>query len=603
MVVSDDYHFGESLLPFWSFLKFKLFPFIDYVPARGLINYLDGFLANSFFELKAAYFLVLSNLTSLIYIFIVFMIFRNYFGNKIAFLISFLLPFFNLGVSGIDFINTGILLFLINQFFKKSYQYFIVISNYFLLISILIAPGQGGILFISIIPLIIFSLYKIIKADKKKEIKFLLFNISFLIILLFITPLGNLFYGALIYMVEQSSLNSISYGIPWSMSFNVINKGNYWLFEIVRSSFIAVICFSLFYLIKGFFNKACLNRDSIIVYSSVICIISILFIFRTAGRIDPGDFSRLGVASSWLISSLLPLLLILVYHRVNTIKIFLPIVFFLSIFGYPANSLIINNMIEKTFSVQFKPENIINGNSIGLDNIGNGIIDPKHKERLLNIKKILDIYLKEDETYLDLTNRNASYFYMNKKPPIESGAFYNIVSIGQQKRAIEILKKNPPKIVIVDADSIYHDGLRVSFRSYLLYRFVMQNYQSIEINNYIFMLRNDVFEKETIKPPLYKQRFLLDKVFKTEDIGFLPYIWGSSYSKLEQNLIFKENLEKIVGINNLLLDNKKNIVNGDDPYIVYELNRFLPGTNVGILVFSLEGKKVSKSDFFKLKIL
>lgn len=40
-VPADDYHFGEVLLPWWSWTE-GLLPYRDFVPARGLVNYLDG---------------------------------------------------------------------------------------------------------------------------------------------------------------------------------------------------------------------------------------------------------------------------------------------------------------------------------------------------------------------------------------------------------------------------------------------------------------------------------------------------------------------------------------------------------------------------------
>ena len=41
----DDYHFGEYLLPWYSLTSHGAVPFWDYVPARGLINYLDSAVA------------------------------------------------------------------------------------------------------------------------------------------------------------------------------------------------------------------------------------------------------------------------------------------------------------------------------------------------------------------------------------------------------------------------------------------------------------------------------------------------------------------------------------------------------------------------------
>ena len=41
----DEYHSGEFYLPWWLFNKYGYLPFINYQPARGLINYIPGFLS------------------------------------------------------------------------------------------------------------------------------------------------------------------------------------------------------------------------------------------------------------------------------------------------------------------------------------------------------------------------------------------------------------------------------------------------------------------------------------------------------------------------------------------------------------------------------
>jgi hypothetical protein len=52
----DDYHFGEMVVPWWSWSKQHLIPFWDYSPARGLMNYLPGLAASLFFDGTAATF-------------------------------------------------------------------------------------------------------------------------------------------------------------------------------------------------------------------------------------------------------------------------------------------------------------------------------------------------------------------------------------------------------------------------------------------------------------------------------------------------------------------------------------------------------------------
>ena len=60
-------------------------------------------------------------------------------------------------------------------------------------------------------------------------------------------------------------------------------------------------------------------------------------------------------------------------------------------------------------------------------------------------------------------------------PPLAVTAPYNLVSLKQQKRAVENLSE-PPKIALLQADNITHDGGGLALRNPYLYRFVIENY-------------------------------------------------------------------------------------------------------------------------------
>ncbi len=47
-ISADEYHSGEYYLPFWLLKNYGKLPFIDFQPARGLLNYFPGFLSSLF---------------------------------------------------------------------------------------------------------------------------------------------------------------------------------------------------------------------------------------------------------------------------------------------------------------------------------------------------------------------------------------------------------------------------------------------------------------------------------------------------------------------------------------------------------------------------
>lgn len=585
-VSSDDYHFGEFLLPFWSWLEYGQMPFQDIVPARGLINYLDGLLVNSFFELKASYFGFVKNFLMLFYIATLFLIIRKYVNLFFAFMLTLMFATFDIGVSGIDVFNAVLLVFLAHLVIIRRYYKFLTFSLFLVTVSILFAPGQGGILAISIAPLGVYSLYKIVSNDYKIALRFLSFLLIPYMLIIALTPLFDMLYGAILYAKEQSSLNSITYGTPWYFSVNSFANTNYWLFEMVRSGYVAIIGFSSIVLVKYLTNKELINRREVLVYGSIILITSLLFIVRGAGRIDPGSFSRLGLATTFIVGILLPLLIYHLFPRYKSMIAMGCIVFYISIFGYIGNSLSLNQLIAKVDSKTQLPSNFQYTKGTNIENMGNGIFDDSHIKRIVKIRNFLETVLDKHETFLNLTNRNALYFYLDRKPPIETGAYYNLVSEGQQQRAIEILSMNIPKVAIIEADNLTHDGVKLPLRSPLLYRFVMQNYQPLEVDGIIYGIRNDIFWKFNTQASKQEQEKLYEKVFLTQDLQFIPSEWGNNFDKLSQKLTLVRKLNTVKGINHLNKIDNGYEVTGEDSFIMYDLNKTISGANAGYLSFN-----------------
>jgi hypothetical protein len=111
--------------------------------------------------------------------------------------------------------------------------------------------------------------------------------------------------------------------------------------------------------------------------------------------------------------------------------------------------------------------------------------------RLRNLDAVLSQVVRDGETYLDMTNRNAHYFYLGKQPPIEVGALYNLPNSAQQARAVRELAENPPPIILAQARNISHDGGSNALRAHLVYRFVVENYIPVAIGQHIYMVRPD----------------------------------------------------------------------------------------------------------------
>ncbi|WP_316893512.1 hypothetical protein, partial [Ralstonia mannitolilytica] len=112
----------------------------------------------------------------------------------------------------------------------------------------------------------------------------------------------------------------------------------------------------------------------------------------------------------------------------------------------------------------------------GLPNVGIAYIEESQWNRINRLNKLLELRLAANETYLDLTSRNAHYFYLNRSPAMPVTAPYNLTPPTQQRRAVDALSVSPPKLALLQADNIVHDGGGLALRNPYLYRFVMDNY-------------------------------------------------------------------------------------------------------------------------------
>jgi len=596
VINQDDYHFGEFLLPWWSLSAYHMIPYWDFSPARGLVNYVPGLLSSALYDGSAASVNATVPFAAAGYLVLCFPLVARSIGVFPAFLAFLLMPFAN-GLSEIDMLITAALCVTCEANLRLSPSRWLPVWIVVGTAAVLVAPGQGGLLILATMPLGIIALFKALTNERAR-----LFSSAGILIVLFaalsiFTPLGTMLAGAVRYGIEQSSINSVANGIAWSRSWavggTIINQ---WLWESARASWILVAIIACVVMLRAAIGGQHDMGKRAIVFAIPIFLLMTLYIFRAAGRIDPGDMSRLGLASIWALSLLLPVLLIAAYGKNRRAFILITCSFLAAILSPHFGQLDMRSVFKKTTAVIEAPANVIQGRNIALSNLGNGIIEETQLKRLKAIKHVLNILVDPGETYLDLTNRNAHYFYLGYKPPIEVGAVYNLVSESQQQRAIRCLEKDPPPVVLASADNILHDGGSAAYRSHLLYRYVVERYIPIRIDGFIYLVRPDRMSrvaafadtKEAMTDEYRK--LLLDMVFRMVFIEELPVSWGRSLKSLKTKMLLVKSLQLcsppvLHSVRNDRVGNYS--VEGSDPYITFDISDWkLNGSDAGMLTFN-----------------
>ncbi len=601
-IPADDYHWGEFLLPWWLFQSFHYIPFWDYEPARGLINYVPGFLANLFFGNSAFFGAAFSWTTGIYanpflllpYLSLGFLVVSQTIGTLPAFL-AFLLMTSSNGVSEIDTVVTVCLCLWGNLFLKRQWSPWLAIWAVTGIAFLLFAPGQAGLLLLSTSPLAAFALVQALRKERRSLISLTCGGSFLLGLLLWLTPLGKMLFGALRYAIEQSSINSIAYGIRWASSHDTNPNLSYSLWEVMRTSWILVGLVAGLLLFRAIVDKTWAVRGRYAVFAIPIVLLTVLFIPRAAGRIDPGVFSRLGIASVWSVCLLLPIVLItaLEPHR-KALSLMVVAVLGGMLVGLPSSEPLMSRPV-RTIEVSSLP--LVNGSQVGFPMMGDRVIiySAKQLKRLRQIKRVLQVALNPGETYLDLTNHGADYFYLGYPPPIQAGAVYNLPHRNQQLRAIANLDAAPPPIALMAAQNIEHDGGTLALRSHLLYRYVVAHYVPVKIEGLIYGVYPDRLARlQSLLTPSSPSDVmpsaalnLLDQAFLTQNLLRLPRSWGQSFDTLKSELQLVQQISDAIPVlTSVERTGTTYRVTGRDPHIDFDVSSLkLNGRDAGILAF------------------
>ncbi|MBW8305976.1 MAG: hypothetical protein K0M46_03790 [Thiobacillus sp.] len=462
----DDYHFGESLLGWWSYLQGTI-PYLEYVPAHGLIDDdLNRLMSSVFYDGSAGSIADVGRLSFAILAFIAF-ISIYYFSGSLG--LAFVTIFF-LGGRLAWFFLTPFLCLWFSQSLRESPSKWLIAWMVSVPIIILGVPPQGLLLVAASGVMAAYFAWLQFRSHEKRSWAGLGISLTFLTFLGLVTPLGPMFFGAIRYVLENGPINQVAYGVPWEISWNIGTRTGF-VFEAIRMSWVVIpiVCLTIIYLSRIDFN----NAKSSLYPAIVVLLFTLLLIPYSMGRIDPVGISRPGVAAIFGWTILLPIVVWTIVKPKNRA----PLILVVACMGALLNSgnISFSNFVS-AISSKINTPPLRDGRNAGFPNIGKAYVQEDHWDRLVRLNALLSAKLSPGETYLDLTSRNAQYFYLNRRPVMAVTAPYNMVPLSQQKRAVEQLSKSLPTLALLEGGNIIHDGGGLALRNPLLYRFVVDNY-------------------------------------------------------------------------------------------------------------------------------
>lgn len=471
-VPSDDYHFGESLLGWWSTWQFGYVPYLDFFPPHGVFgDDISGFISLIFYDGTAATLAEAGRLATTLTMFVAFIALRAYTGSLGLAYVSILL--FGTVSRKLFFLILVPFVYLwlkTNNTKPQRWLWTWLISA---IILVLLVPPQGLLAVVASLPIAALYLYRARQSDWKRNVLLLALLVG---VLAMFTPILAMLHGAIRYVLENGTINQIAYGVPWTWSWGgAQEKGKAVLvagLELFRMSWVWVALIAAALIVYLFRKRE--YRSYLISVAFPVLLFASLMTPYTMGRIDPAAMSRPGIFANFAWTVLLPILLTPLLAVRGRAVLAVSIAFVCAGIGLAnVNKEGLRSVLEKN-----QIGILWSGAEHGLKNMGLGLIEPQHADRLVRINNYLSSHLAPHEPYLDLTGRNAHYMYFDRPPPMATTAPYNLASVKQQQRAVEQLRKSLPRIALLEADNINHDGGGMALRTHLLYRFVLKHYDA-----------------------------------------------------------------------------------------------------------------------------
>lgn len=580
----DDYHFGESLLGSWTYLHGAI-PYRDYIPAHGLIDDdLHHLMSYALFDGSAASVAEAGRTASTLLALAAF-ISIYLFSESIG--LAFVATLFLGGRPTYFFLTPFLCLWLSARLRSKPTLW---LGAWILTapLAILGTPPQGILLVVASIPIAAHAIVQLWHYHEARTWTPLIASAAILLAFAIFSPLVPMLYGAVRYVSDNAPINQTAYGILWAHSWTDGQRSTF-VFELIRMSWMAtpIACLALIYSNA----KNLYKREGICLPAIVVLAFVSLLIPYSMGRIDSGSISRAGLTAIFAWAVLLP---IAAWHLVGP-QTRIVLILAIACMGTMLDSVQVSSQSFVAAASGVAPTlPLRDGRSAGLPNVGTAYVEIEHWNRLVKLNAVLNRHLAPGEPYLDLTSRNAQYFYLNRRPVLRVTAPYNLVAVGEQRRAVKLLSKHLPSIALLEGANIVHDGGGLGLRNPYLYRFVMNNYSPQLEDGFIIGLSKTGIKAGPVlvatvaqQAPTETRAALLQKAFSNYDLLKLPVAWGRSETTLHERMVRVASLDgRSSGTQELSSEDGTLTVDSSHPFANFNLSDLdLAGRDAGLLRF------------------
>ncbi len=557
--VRDYFHFGEEVLPWQQLWDFHKRPYVDFAPIHGLMSQLRGLFNQVFFQNTSGTMpsadILLNGLACL-----ALMLAASALVGSLGamFLLLGTIP----DADRIYFLAPAMFIISAPAMLKRPARS-LCLWPVLCLLMVGYNPTIGPAFAVGTVPVGLWFFYRSCRQRPLGAAAIVLVGIGLAAIAWSYIPSREIATAFMNFLTDNAWTNEIAHAISWQQGYNQrsVSTGPYstaFSFEMARLGWVMVCLLTIWLLWRELHKPRADRNGSLLALTVCVTPVMLLTVPWILGRIEEGSLSRSGSMTRVGVFSILPVVVMLAVSRRAMVPAMLIVALVLGYF-YPANPTALDLPIIIAQTVEIRAPSphavVVDARKLGLSHIGTVIL-PDHDflSELATIRQVThDLLNKPGETFLDLTNQTALYYYLDLPMPVRYAAFVSANSRLQSGELAQ-LRQHPVHAVLIDPSG-WIDEAPASLRCYEIYREYVLKFPAVDLNGWVFLVDParynplpEIGSEDELK--------LLDHAFCKSNLHRLPITWGQSWSDMSQefthvaiispgDITFKHSLEAV----------------------------------------------------------
>jgi hypothetical protein len=545
----DHFHFGEQVVSWQQWAEFGKLPYRDLVPIHGLMSLWRGGLNELFFAGTAASFAAAEGVLLALSVAATFLLLRLQIGAVAALILSFYCPF----MDRLYLLAPGLLLLVAPGLLQRPGRW--------LLVWLAVCPlevfynaGVGPAFVLGSLPLAVFMAYRLVRARPALAVRGGLIVGAAGAAVLALTPLGSMALGLVRFLAEMQPTNQEVFGLAWEESFGARPTNPKWAgtrvtWELIRLGWVGVVVVAGAVLWRQLARRGG-PRPALAWFAGTLVAVLLLATPWTLNQLLPNELNRTGAPTAVVLVCLLPVLLL---HRrpllraapaLAALAVLVGVVQGVELNGWRTMNLPFavsrgfthphaRELLARPFAVGLPPNGAVwrDGAEAGLPRAGAGFVhDPKSWDQLVQLKGVLAGLLRPGETFYDLSNQSALYYYLDLPLPARHLACLTECNRATQARALRELRKDPPPVVLLMPRLFANPCLQC----YRIYREWVLRYPAVRRGEFVLLAAPD--RAPGAGPPGSADQLpLLDYALYQPDLGMIAARWGRCWHRLRHH--------------------------------------------------------------------